>query len=833
MPKKALARSASRPATGDDVLSRLTALLPLPPPMMEDTSTRKHNPAALAAAQVRLLEALEAARVMAFQWDVASDSVTRSPSAAAILGLDPAEAIYGAGTQYFMLVHPEDRDSFLATLGRLNPEAPNYCTRYRLQKSDRRPAWVEDTGSGAFDAAGKLARVSGFCRDVTAQAKAEMALRESEERLRQVLEGVTEGFVILDKAFRVVSINAEGLRMDGRPATDIVGRTHWEVWPASVGTPVEAAYRRAMAERVPVALEHHYHDATHNVWLDIRAVPAPDGLALFYRNITDRKRTEAALAESEASFRAMADAMPQFAFTASPNGQLDFINQRWCEYTGQTREYAQELGVLEALHREDRARSLDTWAARMADGDSFEIEQRIRGADGIYRWFLARAAPLRDGESRILKWFGTVTDISEIVAAREASARSTEELEHLVSERTRALTEAARALKAEMRRREETQSALLQSQKLEALGQVTGSISHDFNNVLAAVQGCLQLLLRRVGSDPKIKQLIEEGLGAAGRGARLIGQLMAFARKEAPTPAVLDPAALLESMLDMVRHAAGKSVQCIMSTAPGTWAVIADALRLEMVLLNLATNARDAMPNGGQLSISIRNADAAELPPTLAANQQWVLISVADTGSGMDAVTLHKATEPFFTTKRPGLGTGLGLASVDEFARISGGALRMQSALGNGTTVELFLPRAAVEPTPSVARDDLRHGSARLLVVDDDAGVRSVVAGMLVELGYEVVQAASAEAAEAAVHEESGRIDMLVTDVLMDGAHGGLLAERLRAERPDLAVLFITGHEGSVNLGDAPVLRKPFTEGALARAVLHGLGRLTCHKKPR
>lgn len=1063
--------------------------------LVQDVTDDRTTAAALAKTQARLLEALEAGRVMAFEWDTATDAVTRSPTAAAILGLDPSEATSDTGATYFLRVHPEDRDRFRATLGRLTPAEPHYSARYRLHRTDGRTAWVEETGSGVFDVAGGLARVRGLVRDVTAQAEAEVALGESEARLRLFVERAPAAIAMLDAEMRYVAVSRRYLADYGLDAAAgpeaLAGRSHYEVFPelperwravhrrvliggetlsaeddpfpraggwtdwvrwemtpwrradGSVGgallfsevvtarmeaqaalreseerlrlaleagqagawewdlatgefrcdaslkrltgvdfpdgggaaaaaffervhpddlAPNDAAMREAIARGVgasyrvefrfrrgdgawrwfaglarvlagsdgrptrvvgvdydvterreteravtesrallaeileaaadPIFLkdrEGRYvllNEATARVFgrtrdavagrADADLVP-PDmarrlrevdlevmrrgiprvveepldlpglgprifltskaprraadgsvtGVVGVARDVTERKAAEAALAASEAHFRALADSMPQLAFTATPDGLLDFVNRRWEEYTGQTEDQARGRGAAEALHAEDRARSLAVWAAAVADGCSFEIEHRLQGEDGTYRWFLTRAEPLRDASGRILKWFGTSTDISEIVAAREAVARHAEELERRVAERTRALSEAAAELEAAMRRREAAQAALIQSQKLEALGQVTGSIAHDFNNVLGAVEGGLRLLKRRAETDPTVQQLIDQGIEATGRGARLIGQLMAFARKEEPKPAVLDPLGLLEGALGMVRHTVGRGVECALSAAPGTWSVIADPVRLEMVLLNLAANARDAMPGGGRLEIAARNADAADLPPSLAPGRDWVLISVADTGSGMDAETLRRASEPFFTTKLPGRGTGLGLASADEFARTSGGALRLRSAPGQGTTVELFLPRAAVQPTPVAAsRADPRHGGARLLVVDDDPGVRTVVAGMLAELGYEVVQAASAEAAEAAAHAEGGRIDMLVSDVVMEGADGALLAARLRSERPDLPVLFVTGYPGSVDLGDAPVLRKPFTEDALTEAVLQGLGRL-------
>jgi len=304
---------------------------------------------------------------------------------------------------------------------------------------------------------------------------------------------------------------------------------------------------------------------------------------------------------------------------------------------------------------------------------------------------------------------------------------------------------------------------------------------------------------------------------------------MAFVRREELRPSLAAPAAVMRDVETLVRQTAGAKVCCRFEVSQGSWPILVDAARLETVLLNLAANARDAMPEGGTLLIQVRNAAPDEVPKGLPLGREFVRIAVADTGSGMDAETLRRAAEPFFTTKPKGKGTGLGLASAQAFTAGSGGALRLDSAPGRGTTVELFLPRAAVAPAavPAViGQAPTRHGDATILVVDDDDAVRPMTAGLLRDLGYHVVEAASAEAAEALAHLDGMRVDLLVTDVVMGGAPGPLLAGRLRGERPDLPVLYVTGHGRATALDAAQVLCKPFTHVALGRAVLAALGRL-------
>ncbi len=377
-----------------------------------------------------------------------------------------------------------------------------------------------------------------------------------------------------------------------------------------------------------------------------------------------------------------------------------------------------------------------------------------------------------------------------------------------------------------MRRRAAAQDALLQAEKMEALGQLTGGVAHDFNNLLAVAQGAFRLLEPRVARDARAAAVVAHGIAATERGARLVAQLMSFARREKLRPAELDPVALLRRAEAMVEQMAGHGVACRFDAAPDTWPVIADPVRLETALLNIAANARDAMPKGGELRVALGNAAVPELPPGLDPARGWVRLAVADTGAGMDAEVLRRATEPFFTTKPVGQGTGLGLASVHGFAAQSGGALRLSSEPGRGTLVEVFLPRAGV--TGAAAGGGAAPGGARVLLVDDDEGVRFVTAEALRALGHEVLEAASAAAAEALAHAEGLlTIGLLLTDVAMPGASGPELVARLRAERPDLPVIYLTGHAGGAELGDAPVLRKPFTGEDLAREAARALAGAT------
>ncbi len=544
-------------------------------------------------------------------------------------------------------------------------------------------------------------------------------------------------------------------------------------------------------------------------WLRHRAMPVLDARgsliewAGFITDVTD-------IHEAEARFRTLVDAMPQMAFIAGPDGQIEFFNRQWTEYAGTPQGTALDGDY---IHPDDAAATMECWNHSLATGDPYTMEHRLRCADGGYRWFLSRAVPLRDRIGNITKWFGTSTDISDIVAGREATARSHAELERLVADRTRALTDAARELVSEMQRREEMQAMLLQTRKLEALGQLTGGVAHDFNNVLAAIMGSFGLIRRRTEC-PEVLTQVERGEQAADKAAALVRQLLSFARKQQLRPQVLDVQTVVMDTDTLIAHAIGRNVTRCVDIPSGTWPVLADPQQLEVALLNLAVNARDAMPDGGAMTITARNLPAQDRPRHLPV-RDYIAIGVRDTGHGMPQSVAARATEPFFTTKEPGKGTGLGLAMVHGFAEHSGGCLRIDSQEGQGTLVEIILTRGDQDATQAL--DPTQHGGATILVVEDDEQIRSMTAGILRDLRYTVIEARNAEVALALVHTLD-RLDLVITDIVMPGADGPTLVNRLRSERPSLPVLFLTGFAASQ--ADDPVLRKPVSRNELAAAVL-------------
>jgi signal transduction histidine kinase/ActR/RegA family two-component response regulator len=407
---------------------------------------------------------------------------------------------------------------------------------------------------------------------------------------------------------------------------------------------------------------------------------------------------------------------------------------------------------------------------------------------------------------------------AEYLAERERAEAQLRELaatlEQKVAERTRDLAAVNDRLTAEIGERERAEARLVQAQKMEAVGQLTGGIAHDFNNLLTAVVGSLDLLLKRT-SDDTVRRLAGNALKAAERGATLTAQLLAFSRRQRLSPTPLDPNAIVEGMRDLVARSIGPHISVETRLDPKVWRALADPTQLEVMILNLAINARDAMPKGGRLTIETANVSA--VPPQLASELgpgEYVSIAVADTGAGMPPEVLARAFEPFFTTKAQGKGTGLGLAQLYGFARQSGGAARIESREGEGTRVAIYLPRTeAAADMPGVAPPEPQaQRSARILLVDDDQDVRTVAAAMVEELGYRVEAAESGEQALAMLGRQG--FDLLITDVAMPGMNGVELARRARAIAPEMPVLFASGYADVETFGaelrTEALLKKPY-----------------------
>jgi len=373
---------------------------------------------------------------------------------------------------------------------------------------------------------------------------------------------------------------------------------------------------------------------------------------------------------------------------------------------------------------------------------------------------------------------------------------------------------------------------LFQAQKIEAMGQLTGGIAHDFNNLLMIVLGSLELARKRLPDDPKLKTLIDNAVTGAQRGASLTQRMLAYARRQDLNSAPVDLAELTQGMTDLLHNSVGAGMRIQIDIPPKLPQIMTDANQLETALINLVVNARDAMPDGGLIVIGAHEEDRISPPGTNPPSGRYVCLTVTDTGEGMDPETLKRAADPFFTTKGVGKGTGLGLSMVHGLAEQSGGQLRLESALGQGTTVSLCLPVIAEAPAAATQRDASPAQEARpthgltVLAVDDDVLVLMNTTALLEELGHTVIEATSAAAALSVL--ESGRaVDLLVTDHAMPNMTGAQLIGLVNERWPDLPVIMATGYAELPPGTSASLVRlsKPFSEIELGQAVARALGR--------
>ena len=508
------------------------------------------------------------------------------------------------------------------------------------------------------------------------------------------------------------------------------------------------------------------------------------------------------LERSEARYRALVQSSADAVWTTAPNGEPTDVTQ-WSNFAGVS-DASLSFGDSNVVHDDDRARVMQQWAQSLATEAPFDSQHRLARHDGSWRHVRVKAVPVRDARGHVLEWVGSHLDITTQVESSRQLAVLQEQLQ--------------------------------QSQRLEAVGRLAGGVAHDFNNLLTVITGASTMVLDDMPHDHPSRCDVEDVVAAGTRAAALTAQLLAYSRKQVLQPHILDLNAILAEVHAMLRRLIGEQIHIDFITRADGWTVRADPSQLEQVILNLALNARDAMPNGGTITFETAQVtvdhdySASHVGVTAG---EYVMLAVSDNGTGMDDVTRSQIFEPFFTTKKVGAGTGLGLATVYGIVRQSGGHIYVYSELGLGTTFKIYLPRAegsATVDTPIVG-DALRHAGAgeTILLVEDASDVREFVARVLTRAGYVVIKTDGPGAALAEIGRDGQRIDLLLSDVIMPGMNGRELANVVVQRRPEIAVLFMSGYTDNAIVHHGVLdprthfLHKPFSPDQLLQEVRRAL----------
>jgi PAS domain S-box-containing protein len=714
------------------------------------------------------------------------------------------------------------RNALIASIGKAGQDAPAGALVVGLN-----PYRPEDPHVAGFvqlvasQIAGALARADAYLREAIEMERLRQLFEQSPSFIA-VLRGPEHRFELVNPGYMQIVAHRPVVGKAVREAVpEVEGQGFFELLDR-----VYATGEPFVGQSVPITIQRTPGAAPEPLVLDFVYQPIrdPDGTVtgIFVEGIdvTSAHDAVAALRESEAQFRTLSEAMLNHVWTAAPDGNLNWFNVRVYEYSGAAQGELDGAGWAGIVHPDDVAGALARWQGALDSGAVYEAELRLRRVDGAYRWHIARAVPQRDPAGAIASWVGTNTDIEDQKSTAAALADLNVTLEEQVATRTGELMV--------------VEEALRQSQKMEAVGQLTGGIAHDFNNLLTGISGSLSMLESRIaqGRLDAIPRYVDSAQGAVKRAAALTQRLLAFSRRQTLDPRPVNLNRLVGDMEELIRRTVGPSVAMEVVGAGGAWPTFVDPNQLENALLNLCINARDAMPDGGRLTIETANkwlddhaARERELPPG-----QYVSLCATDTGTGMTPEVAARAFDPFFTTKPLGQGTGLGLSMIYGFVRQSGGQVRIYSEPGQGTTMCLYLPRYLGEvedgrALPGRGEADYGGHGETVLVIDDEASVRMLIVDILEDAGYAAIEASDGPSG-LKVLQSGARIDLLISDVgLPGGMNGRQVADAGRVLRPGLKVLFITGYAENAVVGNGHlepgmhVMTKPFAVDSLGEKI--------------
>ena len=712
-----------------------------------------------------------------------------------------------AATNFQQLTHPDDLPADLERVARiLRGEINSYQLEKRYIRRDGCAVWT-------FLIASLVQASDGgplffFCQvqDVSGRKRAEEALRASEQRFQAFLDNSPNLIFVKDTEGRYVLVNKEFEKVLKRNGKQVIGKKDEELFSPDQAAAFRANDRLVLQggiamefEEVALHAEGPHTSIVHKFPLfdSEGRTCAIGGVAT---DISARIKAEAAVRRREEEHRRLVENVPEVVWKADQFGNAFFISEKIEKVFGYEAQEVYQSGAglwFGRMHEEDRERVAEAYKRLFGENRPFDVEYRIRHRDGRWMWWHDRAnSVITESGSRHAE--GLLSDITE---------------------------------------RKQMEQQLLQRHKMEAIGQLAGGLAHDFNNLLTVIKGNNDILLDSLAHGTAARRSADQVGKAADKAASLTRQLLAFSRMQVLQPKVLDLNAVIIELGKMLPRLLGEDVEFAVVAEPALGRIKADQVQLEQVLVNLAANARDAMPHGGKLVIETKNVDLEEARARAdhpASPGPYVLLMVSDTGQGMDKETQTRIFEPFFTTKKQGKGTGLGLATVYGIVKQSGGFIWVYSEPNQGTTFKIYLPRVEEPFVPaqqSIEEGPNLRGSETVLVVEDEDDVRELVGSFLRNSGYAVLEAANGVEGLLVAARQNGKIDLLLTDIVMPKMGGWELADRLTDARPGLNVLYMSGYSEYVATPLAireyhgAFLQKPFSIGKLARKIRETLDR--------
>ncbi len=738
---------------------------------------------------------------LVWDWDLVHGHVAWAGGTRPYFGCGPEDIARTEGDDYHAWatrVHPDDLAPTEAACSiALRSGADGWEHEYRFRRADGSWARVLERATIVRTAQGQAIRVVGALRDITRQVEND----EARNRLAAIVTSSSDAIVGKTLDGIVISWNAAAERLFGYTEEEMVGRSIYTLIPQDLhGSERALLERLGRGESVEIAETERIRKDGSRILINVRVSPIWDGsghlvgASSIKRDVTAQKRAQEELRRREERYRALVTATSSLVWEADPDGRFLAPQRSWEEYTGQTWGEQRTFGWLQAFHPDDRGPIGGLWAAARDDATTFEATGMIWNANRqAYRHVQMRAVPILGGGGAIREWIGMLTDVED---------------------------------------RWQTEERLRQAERMEVIGRLAGGVAHEVNNQMTVVLGAAGFLLPEV-EGVRARDDLESIRRAAQRTASITRQLLAYSRRQMLQPQLVDLNGVVAGLRPMLERALGETATLTLALDATMNRVNADPGQLELVLLNLVLNARDAMPQGGSVRIETCTArvEAATSSREVLEEPEpgtYAMLSVGDTGEGMAPETLRHVFEPFFTTKAVGEGTGLGLATVYGIVKQSGGFVSVSSQVGQGTTFLIYLP---MEDTPTVPDalpepDPVVGGNETILVVEDETNVRAFLARALRQVGYTVLEAADGTEGLQRMRVHPGRIALVVTDVVMPGISGREFADQAVARDPAVRVLLISGYPGRepVEEGRDPdsgraFLQKPVAPGDLARAV--------------